>query len=239
MRIAVFTDVHGNILAMEAIMKGIKDQGVDKVAFLGDIMMTGPRPQEVFDALSAMNPDIWIRGNTDDWFSEINEDFVPKNEKEIRIKGNVLWAKPRIKAGVMDVLSQKPISTDCTFENVDITFCHGSPGDYYQGIKYDMDKDELEEIYAGTKSRIIVCGHTHIRLNMRYRDLTVQNFGPVSIPLDGSFRDARYGIIQISSSGEAAFINRECPFDLDAYFKDMEQLGYPEVDAIKGNYNYR
>jgi len=233
MRIAVLTDIHANILALEAVIKDIRTHSIDDVVFLGDLVMTGPRPQEAFDALSILKPIIWIKGNTDDWLSEINESYIPKDERERFIKTLSLWAENRIDTKVKKQLVKKPITVDYSIDNINITFCHGSPFSYSQAIHYEMEKKELEELVSQLKSRIIICGHTHVRFGMNYKGILVQNFGAVSIPSNDSCKDARYGIIQIENTGSIGYINRECSYDVNMFFKDMEQLQYPGKEFIK------
>ena len=236
MRIAVLTDIHANILALEAVIKDIRVQNIDNVVFLGDLVMTGPRPQEAFDALFLLEPVIWIKGNTDDWFSDINESYIPKDEREKFFKTLTLWAENRIDTKVKKQLHEKPITADYSIENMNIIFCHGSPFSYSQAIHYEMEKKELEILASQLKSPIIICGHTHVRFSMNYKGIVIQNFGAVSIPSNDFCKDARYGIIQIENTGAVGYINRECSYDVNKFFKDMKQLQYPGMEFIKGKF---
>ena len=82
MRIAVLSDIHANVLALEAVYSDIKKQNIDLTVFLGDLVMTGPRPNEALTLLKEINPFIWLQGNTDNWLEEITNNFVPKTDNE-------------------------------------------------------------------------------------------------------------------------------------------------------------
>lgn len=67
-RIAVFSDVHGNTTALEAVYQDSIKQKVDKYWFLGDLFSPGPGAQDLWDLFKQINPEICIRGNWDDLF---------------------------------------------------------------------------------------------------------------------------------------------------------------------------
>ena len=66
MRVAVFSDVHGNLTALEAVLDDIAGQGVDTAVFAGDLCLVGPRPAECVARLQAWKG-LALYGNTDDW----------------------------------------------------------------------------------------------------------------------------------------------------------------------------
>jgi len=99
-----------------------------------------------------------------------------------------------------------------------------------------VEKKELEILVSQLKSRIIICGHTHVRFSINYKGIVIQNFGAVSIPSNDFFKDARYGIIQVENTGAVGYINRECSYDVNKFLKDMKQLQYPGMEFIKGKF---
>jgi putative phosphoesterase len=84
MKIAAISDIHGNFKALERVLEDIKDTGADSVIVLGDIVFFGEEPQKCFETLREIDPLVWIRGNTDDWFNEIGEDYMSSNEIEAK-----------------------------------------------------------------------------------------------------------------------------------------------------------
>jgi predicted phosphodiesterase len=65
MRVAVFSDVHGNLTALDAVLTAAHDAGADEYWCLGDAVAHGPRPAEVVGRLRELAPLTCVRGNTD------------------------------------------------------------------------------------------------------------------------------------------------------------------------------
>jgi predicted phosphodiesterase len=137
MRIAILSDVHANSLALEAVYSDIRSQRIDEVVFLGDLVMTGPRPREAHSLMKEMNPVVWLQGNTDNWAEAVNGDFVPSNDKEEFIKKLNDFACSRLGEAERHDLAGRPIMQAMNLGGMDFTFCHGSPASFSQGILPD------------------------------------------------------------------------------------------------------
>jgi putative phosphoesterase len=235
MRIAVISDIHGNFLALENVAKDIKMQGIDQIAFLGDLVMTGPRPREAYELLVALNPAIWIQGNTDNWLVEIDDKFVPKNDSERFIMDLNKFALSLIDSKIKEELVSKPIKTIKEYNDIGIVFCHGSPRSSSEPIKMDLDPHVMDAMFE-TGERMIVCGHTHIRQIIQYKDKNVVNFGAISVPANDSAKTARYGIIDINKNGIVSYICRDIEYDIDAFFRDLKDRKYPGIKHLEEKY---
>ncbi len=231
MRIAVITDVHANLLAMETVVRDLKGQSADVLVFLGDLVMMGTRPAEVFDLLKSLDPVVWIKGNTDDWLSEIDEAFVPANDLEKVIMERTFWARERLGAERIESLMNHSISREFEAAGHILTFCHGSPDSYSFGFLPDKPPGELADALKGVVGEVLICGHTHYRFMMKFGDRTVVNFGAVSIPGDDFSHDSRYGIIELEKD-RIAFRPRDCPYDTMSFLNEMAEFNYPDYTAI-------
>lgn len=96
MRIAVLSDMHGNGIALNCVINDMKKQNINKVIILGDVVMKGPMPSEVMKELKKLDIVTWIKGNTDEWFKEINEDFKPKNNNEKELYEYYKYAETKL-----------------------------------------------------------------------------------------------------------------------------------------------
>jgi len=65
MKIAIISDIHGNLTALNAVLQDIEKQGIENFFFLGDLVMNGPNPREVMEIIEDLGPEVWIKGNTD------------------------------------------------------------------------------------------------------------------------------------------------------------------------------
>ncbi|TFG79962.1 MAG: metallophosphoesterase [Spirochaetales bacterium] len=238
MRIAVLSDVHANFLALDAVYADMQAQRIDETVFLGDLVMTGPRPGECYSLLERMKPAVWIQGNTDNWLEEIDESFVPKDEKEAFQKSLNDYAAEALGKAQKENLIGKPISQDAVFGSVHFTFCHGTPTSFSRGLDLRLDLDELDSIAESCGAAVVCCGHTHTRLFMRHGNMSVCNFGSVSLPSGDDGRMARYGIIEIRGSGSMGFECRDIAYDIDAFFADMTDSGYPGLEFVRKKYGY-
>src|SRR5688572_32003703 len=84
MKIAVFSDIHGNCLALETVLADIKQAGVDQLVCLGDVVQGGPQPAETLAIMQELVCPV-VMGNTDDWMlTGTTAEAVTELQKEIR-----------------------------------------------------------------------------------------------------------------------------------------------------------
>ena len=236
MRIAVLSDIHANFIAFESVFKDFKKRSIDRVVFLGDLVMTGPRPKECYDLMKELNPYIWLKGNTDDWLNEINESFVPRNEKEVLIKRLNDFTVDRLTKNEISDLIQRNIMEEEKTCGYYLGFCHGSSNSYSQGILPTNVESDLEENLENFKNAsIIICGHTHNKFSFNYRGNSILNFGSISMPGADYCKNARYGIIEVDND-EIKYENIEIEFNLESFFNDMKQLNYPGYELVLSKY---
>jgi len=236
MRLAVLSDIHANIIAFESVYKNIKERSIDRVVFLGDLVMTGSRPKECYDLMKELNPYIWLKGNTDDWLNEINDSFVPQNEKEVLIKKLYDFTVDRLtKTDIKDLIKMNIMEEEKICNNC-FGFCHGASNSYSQGILPTSDESELEDGLKNFKNaNIVICGHTHNKFSFDYRGISILNFGSISMPGTDYCKNARYGIIEVRKD-VIKYENIEVEFNLERYFNDMKKLNYPGYGMVVSKY---
>lgn len=233
MKIAILSDIHGNLPALESIIKDLREQKADRIVFLGDLVMTGPRPSEVFRLLAELHPDIWIRGNTDEWITEA-DDFHPRTDQEKLIKEITLWARDRLSGEQQQFLLDRKIYEEKVYGGFTIGFCHGSPKSSSERLLPDSDSAFLSEELEESTARIILCGHTHLRFTLHHNNGIIKNFGSVSLPVSDHSRYGRYGILHIGDT--VGFEDRDCEYDLEKFLKDIERVDYPGKSMILPKY---
>ena len=82
MKIGILADIHGNIFALNEVLKDARKEDINQFIILGDILMVGPAPAEVFKIIKGLKPICWIKGNTDMWLEEMEENWNPITNKE-------------------------------------------------------------------------------------------------------------------------------------------------------------
>jgi predicted phosphodiesterase len=159
MKIAVLSDIHSNVFALNAVIKDLRKHSVDLKANLGDILYGPIAPKSTFELL--MEHDfITISGNQDRQIYESTNEEIESN--------------PTMQF-ILDDLGSKPLEwmKSLPFDkqvNEDVYFCHGTPKDDLTYLLEDVSRGHpflrsdsgIISLLAGQKSKLICCGHTHI-----------------------------------------------------------------------------
>ncbi|MFW9988218.1 MAG: metallophosphoesterase family protein [Candidatus Odinarchaeota archaeon] len=207
MNIAILSDIHGNDCALNAVISDIKSLNISEIVFLGDLVINGPSPSEVFQELRNLKPLCWIKGNTDGWFAEIDDEWSPSTKKEEKLYNAYIYARNHLKKESIDFLLRTP--EKCVFEAIGIPILalHGSPRSISEGIGKNISHSELKEIFSNIEESIIVSGHSHVPFIVKIANKTIFNVGSIGMSLDGDNR-ASYGIIKIKNQIPKCSIRR-------------------------------
>lgn len=180
MKIAVLSDIHSNAFALESVILDAKQHNVDMMVNLGDIFYGPIAPKATYDLLMENNF-ITIRGNQDRQIYNATTQEINSNPT-MQFIINDLGSKP--------IEWMKTLSFDKKLTE-DIYICHGSPTNDLEYLLENIDngypvlcKDhEIQERLNGQKSKIILCGHTHISRTVSLESgQIIINPGSVGLP---------------------------------------------------------
>lgn len=220
MRIGIINDIHGNIYAFERIAAELRSEKLDSIIFLGDLVFNGLYPQECYELLTVLSPDVCIKGNTDSNIEEF-PDFSPENDFERRLYSMIEYTCTRLSSECRDTLASWKISEKHTLDNTELLFCHGSPWSFKDKLTLtDNDLSPLSDALEDETAAEIICGHTHISEQFNYSGTRITNFGAVGYHYDESDK-ARYGIIETGL--ELHFTFREASYDIEKYKTDIRK----------------
>ena len=90
MKVAILSDIHGNMQALESVMADIKENNCEKVLCLGDLAMAGPEPAKVIDFVKSQNNWIVIQGNTDKMISDFTPEILKNTENAFPVMAHAL-----------------------------------------------------------------------------------------------------------------------------------------------------
>jgi putative phosphoesterase len=222
-RIAVISDIHGNLPALEAVLEAVKHDAPDLVVQGGDLALNGPRPAEVVDLIREHRIS-GVVGNTDEllWKPEVRaeqEERMPKLRRLLY----VLFEETA--AATLELLRpeqrewMKTLPPKWSAGNVAVV--HASPDDLWNAPMPDADRETLAEIYGRLDGRVVVYGHIHRPFVRQVGELIVANSGSVGMPYDGDPR-ASYLLIE---DGEVTV--RRVEYDVDREVADLVARGYP------------
>ena len=187
MKIAVISDIHGNMEALKAVLDDIKNEGCEKIFALGDYAMAGPEPVETvnwFMENTQKENITMIQGNTDLMIADYNEElynFISSKAPVMAeaLKNDVTLLSNEQKDFFKSLEEQKLIE----IEGVKILLVHGSPRKNNEDILPDISMDKLLEILEGVEAGIVLCGHTHLPCGFQIPNKKiVVNVGSVGRP---------------------------------------------------------
>lgn len=223
MKIAVLSDIHGNMEAFNAVLADMKTKRVDKVFICGDLAMAGPEPAVAVDFLQDFDATI-IQGNTDEM---IVKNIIPPNE----IMANALkYAQEMLSEEQKEFLESLPFSHLEEIEGLQLLFVHGSPRRNNEDILPSQSEEKIAEIISGAKEDIIFCGHTHLPCGYQIKKQTVVNVGSVGRPFS-EVPEACYVTVNINKD-EAEILHHFVPYDVETAAQKLRKTGFWGADAL-------
>lgn len=220
--IAVISDIHGNIPALEAVRVDLGEQQVDEVLVGGDLVGRGPQGSEVVRRVRAAG---WrgVKGNHEDYLLDFRCGRVPTEWLELDE-----WAAARFMADQLDPEDERFIGalplTIQAETAPELCLVHGSPRSNNEGLGPWTADRELRAHLARVPGKVLVCGHTHRPLLRRFDEGTVVNVGAVGLPFNGDSR-AQYAILR-EQSGEWDVELRQVEYDREALLAVYESSGF-------------
>jgi predicted phosphodiesterase len=213
MRVALLADIHGNPLALDAVLADIRGRGgVDGYWVLGDLCAIGFDPAGVVERLVALPNAVYVRGNADRYMT--TDDRSPPTPDETRdnpallpllaeVAGSFAWTRGYLEGrGLLDWLAALPSEERLTLpDGTRVLLVHASPGtDENPGLHPALTDDEFSTLIAGADADLICVGHFHLPMDRRLNGVRALNPGCVSnnFPMD---QRAAYAILTADSSG--------------------------------------
>ena len=232
-RIALISDIHGNLPALDAVLDDLKRQELDRVICLGDICF-GPQAHECLERVRALECPV-ILGNWDSW----SIDGFPPAENPVGTKLYEIgawWAKLLTEDDRAFVRTFAP-TLEVPLGNGSRMLCfHGSPRSFSDWIFATTPDDELEDEFSGIDATVLAGGHTHLQMLRRFGESMIVNPGSVGQPFSQWWpREIRiahwaeYGIVDLTSDEQVAFELRRVPFDLEALLTLLAESGMPHA----------
>jgi predicted phosphodiesterase len=220
--LAVISDVHGNRLALDAVLADIALQGVDGTVCLGDHVSGPLDPVGAAERIMAMDGPV-IRGNHDRWLIDrVGKELDPVDR----------FALMRLKASHRAWLEAMPATAVVGGE---VFLCHGTPtsdntvwlDNYWYDRQTTLPSEEgINRHAAGVDYPVMLCGHTHIARSVRLRDgRLIVNPGSVGLQLVHGSPDARYAVIE-RRNGQWFSSIRMVPYDHDAAAEQARANGF-------------
>lgn len=230
MRLAIISDIHANIVALNEVLTSINNQKIDQVFCAGDLVGYAPFPNEVIELIRDRNIPT-VMGNYDDGIGNMR--FICgcdyKNEKaEALGRESITWTKSHTSEENKAFLRGLPKEIRLTLNGKRILIVHGSPFRYNEYITEDIEQDYAEKMLRESNCDILICGHTHIPFELVFGEQRIINVGSVGKPKHGDPR-AVYAIIEISDRFSTQF--EYVHYNYESVAKAIEESELPDEFA--------
>lgn len=225
MRIALISDIHANLHALEAVLADVSRRGADRIICLGDVTLKGPLPKECVDRVRDLGCPV-VLGNADSSYDPNfhPERFAPRNKSQVAIQEDF----PRHMAALSEAdrvwLTNFPLSLTELWEGVQMEFFHATPRDNYKIVMPWAPNEDLAALRESPFTAVAAFGHCHRPFIRGPRaGFLLINAGSVGIPFDGDPRPS-YALLDVENGVTMAALVR-VPYDAEAAIKAAQDVG--------------
>jgi putative phosphoesterase len=231
--VAVITDIHANLPALEAALARIDELGIEETYCGGDLIGYGPHPNEVV-ALIAEREIPTIYGNYDHAIARELHDcgcaYITPHDREIGQK-SVEWTLQHTDQRSKDWMRELPFDLHFRVGDTSVHLVHGSPRKVNEYLFEDKPASLYERLAAAEDDDVLVFGHTHKPWVREYGAVLFVNCGSVGKPKDGDPRGA-FAVLSSGASGIDARIER-VGYDAESVAAQVRESGLPDEFADK------
>ena len=226
-RVAVITDVHANLPALEAVLDAIERLDADAVFCGGDLVGYGPHPNEVCRLIEERGiPTIY--GNYDYAIGRDLEDcgcaYRDQRDRELG-QLSVAWTLEHTDGRSKDFMRRLPFDLRLDVGGRRVRLVHGSPRKVNEYLFADKPARTFERIAAGADCDVLVFGHTHRPWVAEYGGVLFVNCGSVGKPKDGDPRPS-FAVVDMAGDDFTATIER-VEYDAEGVARQVVEAGLP------------
>ena len=224
MRFAFISDIHGNAIALKAVLNDIKRKNIDQLFVLGDICYRGPEPKRSLDLVRALNVDV-IKGNADEWVvrgvrkGEVPDDVHAKMNEERD------WIVSKLNNESINYLKNLPEDLHLECESYKIHAFHATPTSLFDVVHPDENDQKLSGKLLVNEADILIYGHIHKPYVRFVNGKCIINTGSVGLPFDGMNKSS-YAIVEVEEGNILTSIVR-VDYEVDEVIKQIKESDYP------------
>jgi len=185
LRVAVVTDIHGNLHALQSVLEDIVRRGpFDRLIAGGDYCLNGPDPAEAFDLIRE-HADVLLKGNTD---RDIVDEGASDPDLGHRKRDSTAWTRERLGDERIAALDALQFEERVEPPGGVLHVVHANPHDLDRHIFPDAPEEDLRQIIGEIDADVLVFGHLHIPFRRRFGALRLVNVAACGLPRDGDRR---------------------------------------------------
>jgi putative phosphoesterase len=206
MRLAIISDIHGNLVALEAVLADIAQQDCDQIICLGDVVEDGPSPRECLHRIFDLGCET-VMGNTDERMLKFHGQTPDSSVESVSYQRN-FWSANQLDDDDCELIKTFKPFLKLELGGLDLIAYHGSPQSNTDPIVQSTTSAELEIFFADHNADLFVGGHTHRPFCINHFEARVMNPGSVGLPYRTSkfgkeFRPflAEYAVLEVRGNG--------------------------------------
>jgi predicted phosphodiesterase len=236
-RIAIVSDIHGNLPALEAVLEELETlEPFDRVVGGGDYAAGGAYPKECLDRIRPLGWD-FVRGNADEWIVEIATDgqipaqgYAPGAVPDAALRETLAWVAARLDEDDIDFLARLEMVWSMTGPSgQNLVFVHATPTSTHIAFPPDAENSIVLPMFDETDADVFLHGHIH-HAYLRQTDKGIVGcVGSVGLPFD---RDPRPCFLIATDDGTGWQLeHRRVPYDNESYAVSVSECGMPHAEA--------
>jgi predicted phosphodiesterase len=242
MRIAVISDVHGNCIAFDAVLADLRDEPIDQIVCLGDMIQGGPQPAETVARLCELGCPV-VMGNADAWLlsGRVQNPAERVTEQQLAVRE---WSLARLSEADRRFIAGFQPTVDIPLDDRRHLLCfHGSPKSFDDLIWPESDEAELRPLFGPSPPYALTGGHTHLQQLRRLYGSLFFNPGSAGFayrrgqPTQTLRADpwAEYAVFSVDQE-RTRLEFRRVGFDVEALARAARAGGMPDAGTIAARY---
>lgn len=243
MRVALISDIHGNLVSFEAVLADIDQQKIDEIIFLGDAATLGPQPHAVVRRLKELDCPC-IRGNHETYLFKpaLGHAYMRGTQWFV---DTLTWCRGQLTPEDYNFLGTfRPILKFALGPDASLICFHGSPRSNVENIFATTPPNELTDMLGGYEATVMAGGHTHVQMLRRHKGLMIVNAGSVGMPFEEMpFSGANPRVMPWAEYTVLSYDNgrigvelRRIPVDMKAIKQAAIESHMPEPDDWMSNW---
>jgi putative phosphoesterase len=240
--VALISDLHGNLLALDAVLADAARAGVDRVVCLGDVATLGPRPKEVLARLQALGC-ACIEGNHDAFL--LDAALIRRYTETPIIVEAVDWCRAQLAAAELDFVRTFESERMLPLEGGATLACyHGTPRSHMEDLPPSATPEAIDVMLDGRSATVLAGGHTHLQMLRQHRGMLVVNPGSVGMPFVETpvagpptiMAHAEYATVEATAAGAVEVRLKRVPLDRRALREQAAACDFPLRDWLVAQY---
>jgi putative phosphoesterase len=241
MRIALISDLHGNMVALRAVLQHIEASRVDRIVCLGDVATLGPAPGQVLETLARLDCPC-ILGNHDAFL--LDRELIRRYTETPVIVAAVDGCRDGLGAGELNFLRTFQATLELDLDDgATLGLFHGSPRSHMEDLLATTPPEAVDEALGDRRTTVMAGGHTHIQMVRQHRGTLLVNPGSLGLPFQSYafggppriLAHAEYATVE-SLAGSVSVALHRVPVDRAALIAAVKPWDNPLRDYLLAQY---